>query len=124
RHEIGISIPARHDMEVHVVGNAGARYRSLVHTHVIPLWLHGMPKRAEAALCRQHDIGQDSGGKVFDTRYMQIRRNHEMAVMVGVKIHQDKTVLGPVEEQVVFVSLLSRFQAKDASLMLLLTLLA
>ena len=41
RHEIRIAIPARHDMKVQVVINAGAGYLSQIHADIQAVRLHG-----------------------------------------------------------------------------------
>src|SRR6478735_925532 len=43
-HEVGIAVPARHDMEMHMVGDSCARHGSLVYAHVEAI---GMDRSAQ-----------------------------------------------------------------------------
>src|SRR5262245_22495373 len=119
RHEIGVSIPAWNDMEVHMLGDSGAGNSSLVDSHVEALWPHGSAQSCKATLGSGEHIGQDCGVQFFDGGNMEVGSYHQVSIVIWVEIHQNEAVLGAIEKQIVFIAVFVRLGAEDAPLIFL-----
>ena len=120
RHEVGIPIPARHDMQVNMISNAGSCNCPLIDTHIETMWRERCSYRGEATLRGRHDIRQCWWVELFDGGYMLIGGNHEVAVVIRVDIHQNEAEIASVQQEIFFIAPLGGLGAEDTSFILLL----
>ncbi len=102
-HEIGVSVPARHDVHVQVFGNAGARGGAQVHSYVYALGRERVVQPADAAVDRGGHGGLLVGGEGTVRVDLPVGDNQQVAVVVGIEVHDDEHVFAPPENQILSV---------------------
>lgn len=113
-HEIGIAMPAWHDMEMSMIGEARARDLALVDAHIKSIGVHGQAERAQSQLSLGHQFGERRGIELRDTPHVLIGGDHHMSVIVGIEIEHNITQLTSINDMVLIIALSRGLCAKDA----------
>src|SRR5512140_168575 len=96
-HEIGVSRPARDDMEMVVPGDAGPGARPEVHAGVEALGRVGPAQDPERGREELGHLGPLVWGGLREIRQVPLGRDHEMAGRVGEPVEQDE-IAPPAQE--------------------------
>src|SRR5258708_22791496 len=115
RDEVGITRPARHDVNVNVIDNSGTRRPAEIHSHIETCRLINFAQSSLTALGQVHEfVGRLlRGGVKFPD--MIVGNDQQMSANVGIDIEDDVAVSGSFNYKVFCVSLRIFFYlAKDA----------
>ena len=104
RHEVGVAGPARHEMQVHVVGDAGAGRPAEIHPDVDALGLIDLAQRNLAALRQEHHLRQLVRRQRRERRDMAVRHDHQVAAVVRIQIEDDERVPAAIDDQLFFLA--------------------
>ena len=91
RHEVGVALPARHDVNVQVPGDAGARDFAQVDPDVEPIRFHHARERVLAAPRELQQIRQFFVRQPVQVRRLPVRHDHKVAARIRVRIEQSVT---------------------------------
>jgi len=117
-HEVGIAVPARDDVVVHMFGKTSAGDFALVDAHVEAVGRHQLAQGFEGQLRLRHQFGEGGGIQFFECFDMLKWRYHEMPVVVGVAVKHHKTPLATIENMILGVAVFSWQGTKNAPLWL------
>jgi hypothetical protein len=87
-HEIGVAVPTRDDVDMEVIGDAGAGDAAEVEADVEAVGFHDLGEGVLAAAGEDHEVGEFRFGEVVEVRGLTVRDDEEMAAVVGIGIEQ------------------------------------
>jgi len=99
RHEIRIAVPARHDVKVDVVGDAGARRAAGVGADVEALWPQRFAQDRDRPLRGAHERGGLGVVEVVELGPVRDRGDHDVAGVVGKLVQHHDRALGPPHDE-------------------------
>ena len=99
RHEVGVTRPAGHDVQVDVVAHAGAGAFPYVHPDVEPVGTVRFAEDRGRPLRQPHHLGQLVGAGGVQGPDVPIGRDHQVTRRVGVEVHDDETEVGAVQDE-------------------------
>lgn len=117
-HEVGVPVPTGNDVYVKVVDDARSGAAAKIDTDIESLGLHGFGQQLLAVARQPHQIAQFLIGKVVQLPRVLVRRDHQMAGVVGKRVQQRETIALADDNVVPGVIRLLRFPAKEATLLL------
>lgn len=88
RHEIGVARPARHDMDVQMLGDARARRAAQIEADVETFGLHHLRQGVLATADKLHEAGQFLVRKAVQIKNLLVGDDHQMAASIGEFIEQ------------------------------------
>ena len=115
RHEIGVAVPARHDMPVEMPGQAGTGGLALIQADIITL-------RAEHPI-EDHGHPADDLDRLDQVRALELaqrppmdaRGHQEMPIIIRITIEDDDGVLAARDQQVLAVLVAGQPAAEEAA---------
>ena len=93
RHEVRVAAPARDDVQVDVVGDAGAGRAAQVHAQVDAVRPVLLAKRPLEPAREAHQLGELLGGGLAERAQVALRRHHHVPAGVGVEVHHHEAQL-------------------------------
>ena len=115
RHEVGVAVPARHQVHVQVIGDAGAGRTAEVEPDVHALRLVGLGERGLGQPRRPGDVDQLVVVQRAERRDVAARHHHQVAAVVGEQVEDDVAGDAVVHQQRTAV-VAARRRAEDAAL--------
>src|SRR5687767_13878082 len=119
-HEVGVAVPARHEMHVHVLDDAGAGRRAEIDADVDSFQPVGLAQRGLASLREQAHLVHLAGRELRERGLVPVRHHHQVAVVIGVKVEDDVGELALEDEEILIergcAGRLAGAQAEDAPL--------
>src|SRR6266496_3413364 len=100
RHEVGVPAPARHQVQVGVVGDAGPGDLAQVHAEVEPVRLRLGPQAAQPGLGQGHQLAQLRGGQLGVVADVAEGRDHQVPGVVREAVEDGEDQLAPAKDQV------------------------
>lgn len=100
RHEVRVAGPARHDVDMDMISDAGTGRRANIDAYVEGLSAVGAPQNFKALAGQLHQFSLDRIGEVDQRRNMQEGDDHHVAVSVRVAVEDGEAVSGPMQDQV------------------------
>src|SRR5207248_1669245 len=114
-HEVRVARPARDDVPVHVLGDAGSRGGSQVHPQVVALRAVGLPDEAHRDPQHLRELLMLLARKGDEVRVVAARHDHQVAVVVRVPVEDGERMRSAAEDEVLAIVFAARQIAEDAS---------
>jgi hypothetical protein len=103
RHEIRVARPARHDVHVDVIGDAGSPGTSQIHSQVETVRVVNFAESRLATLGQLHHFSGRLVWRGVKLAEVGVRRDHQVTADVRIQIENYKVMAGPMHEEVLFV---------------------
>lgn len=113
-HEVGVAVPAGHNVEMDVTGYACTSDGADVETDIEAIAMIGIANIFFSQPGVAHQLDPVGFGKVFDACGMARWRDHEMAVGVREQVEQTKTSIAAKDDEIGLFLAWLRLLAKDA----------
>src|SRR5207244_9865662 len=88
RHEIGVAIPTRHDVDVYMLDDAGAGDLAQVNADVESVRFHHLCQGVLATAGQKHEVPQLLIGEVVEVGSLFVRHGHQVSAGVGVSVQE------------------------------------
>ena len=98
-HEVGVAVPARHQVHVHVVDDAGAGRTAEVQADVHPLRVVDLGERHLGQPRQARDLDQLVVGEPGQRGDVTRRHHHRVAAVVGIQIQDDERGAAGVQDE-------------------------
>ncbi len=118
-HEVHVSIPAGNDMKMNMVLDAGTGDTAEIHPDIKSMRSHHLLDRPNAFRHQRHHLPTLRFSEIGKFTEMPIGNDHEMSVIVRIKIHDDEAMLPAVKDEIFSVIFLLRFQAENTAIFFL-----
>src|SRR4030095_5238694 len=92
RHEVGIAVPARQDVQMKMALHASAGGPAKIHTEVVSVRPIFDTQRLLSYLCKLHELIRRLPVRFGEQRKVSVGRNHEMAAGIWKTIQNDEVV--------------------------------
>ena len=99
RHEVGVAVPARHQVHVQVIDDARAGGPAEVHADVDALRRKGLGQHALRQLRQQRHLGQLVARQRRQRGDVALRHHHQVAGVVGEHVEDDVGERAFVDDQ-------------------------
>ena len=117
-HVVRVTLPARHDMQMQVIGEPGARDRPEVQADVEPVRGRDLSQRADRALGEHHQLGQLVGLARLELTHVAVRRDHQVPAGIRERVEHRQAALAAIDDQDLRVVSARRRGTEDAPLRL------
>src|SRR5207247_10692750 len=84
RYEIGVAVPAWHEVNVQMFNDAGAGDFAQVDADVEAVGPHDFRERVLAAAREQHQLGDFLIGEAVEVGYLPVRDSHKVSTGIGI----------------------------------------
>ena len=103
RHEIRVARPARHDVHVYMIGDAGAGSTSQIHSQIETVRVVNFAESCLTALGEVHHFIRCLFRRGVKLLQMIVGSDHQMTADVRIQVENYEVMAGPVHEEVLFV---------------------
>ena len=114
RHEVGVAVPARDDVEMYVLVDARPGYTTNVRADVEPIGIGDFLENDHHSLQERHQLKRFFIRKIGDIIRVAIGDDHQVSAVVGKEIHDHVTELAATDDQVFVVFIVPEGFAEDA----------
>ena len=118
RHKGRITVPAGYKVKMQMFTDACACSLALIQAHIDALTVKMLLQNHGTTLDQADDFMQFWQGNISQLHNMAVRADHEMAVAIGIFVHDDEGVLGSVQDKTLFILISVFRQTKDAAVWL------
>ena len=101
RHEVGVAVPARHEMDVEMIHDAGAGRSAEIDPDVDSLRRIGLGERHLRVPRQPHQLRPLVARRRGERRHVAVRHNHQVTVVVRKQIEDDVRDTAANEDQLI-----------------------
>jgi len=115
-HNVGVTLPPRHDVGMKMVLDARPGYPAQICPDVKAAGVKCLPQHTDSPADNLEVLVSLRPGKLLQTGYMPVRGYHQVSGVIGIAVQNDEVMLAPIQYMVGIIIIFCRLVAQDAPL--------